>query len=255
MTRAHSAAIFRVAKPAVGLALALALIGAAAAATGPRQEKVQFAKGASAAVINGQLKGDADVDYVVRAAAGQTLSVTLKETNPQNYFNVLPPGSKGSAMFVGDTGEDYTGMLPADGDYVVRVYLMRPAARRGESSDYTVTIGVTGKPLAPLPAAKDALVPGTSYHATAKIRCVPAYETAIKDCDASVIRRGYDGTATVDVAGAAESRSILFMKGKPVASNASRIDVLASERKGDVTVVKIGGSERYEIPDALLTGG
>jgi hypothetical protein len=234
----------------------LALIGAAAAdAAGPRQEKVQFAKGASAAVIKGQLKGDADVDYVVRAAAGQTLSVTLKETNPQNYFNVLPPGSKGSAMFVGDTGEDYTAMLPSDGDYVVRVYLMRPAARRGESSDYTLTIGVTGKPLAPLPAATDALVPGTSYHATAKIKCVPAYETTTKDCDAAVIRRGHDGTATVDIAGAAENRSILFVKGKPVASNASRMDVLSSERKGDVTVVKLGDRERYEVPDALLTGG
>jgi len=255
MTRGSSAGAFRAAKPAVGLALALALIGAAAAATGPRQEKVQFAKGTSSAVIKGHLKGDADVDYVVRAAAGQTLSVTLKETNPQNYFNLLPPGSKGSAMFVGDTGEDYTGMLPADGDYVVRVYLMRPAARRGESSDYTLTVGVTGEPLAPLPAAKDALVPGTSYHATAKIKCVPAYQTVTKDCDASVVRRGHDGTATVDVAGAAENRSILFVKGKPVASNASRIDVLSSERKGDVTVVKIGGSERYEIPDALLTGG
>ena len=127
---------------------------------------------------------------MVRAAAGQTLSVTLKETNPQNYFNVLPPGSKGNAMFVGDTGEDYTGMLPSDGDYVVRVYLMRPAARRGESSDYTLTIGVTGKPLAPFPAAQDALVSGTSYHATAKIKCVPAYETKTRDCDASVIRRG-----------------------------------------------------------------
>jgi hypothetical protein len=228
----------------------------AAAASGVElQDKVQFAQGVSSAVIRGHLKGDADVDYVVGVAAGQTLSVTLKETNPQNYFNVLPPGSKGSAMFVGDTGEDYTGMLPSDGDYVVRVYLMRPAARRGESSDYTLTIGVTGKPLSPLPAAQDALVSGTSYHATAKIKCVPAYETAKKDCDASVIRRGHDGTATVDVAGAAENRSILFVKGKPVASNASRGDVLSSERQGDVTVVKLGDSERYEIPDALLTGG
>ena len=63
-------------------------------------------------------------------------------------------------MFVGDTGEDYSGVLPADGDYVVRVYLMRPAARRGESSNYTVTIGASGKALAPIAASKDALVPG-----------------------------------------------------------------------------------------------
>jgi hypothetical protein len=33
------------------------------------------------------------------------------------------------------------------------------------------------------------------------------------------------------------------------------MDTLASERKGDVTIVKLGTSERYEIPDALVTGG
>jgi hypothetical protein len=251
----HSAVVSGVAKLGVGLASMLVLVGATAATEGPRQEQVQFAKGASSAVIKGQLKGDAMVDYVVRAAAGQTLSVKLQESNPQNYFNVMPPGSKGSAMFVGDTGEDYAGMLPADGDYVVRVYLMRPAARRGESSDYTVTIGVTGKPLAAVPASKDAQVPGTHYHAEAQVKCVPAYATEVRDCDASVIRRGFDGTATVDIAGGAEIRSILFVRGKPVASNASRIDALSSERKGDVTIVKLGDAERYEIPDALVNGG
>ena len=136
------------------LLLAMTLAEPLVADTSIRQEKVQFAKGASSAVIKGQLKGDATVDYVVRAAAGQTLSVKLQETNPQNYFNVMPPDSTGSAMFVGDTGEDYSGVLPVDGDYVVRVYLMRPAARRGESSNYTVTIGVSGKALAPIAASR-----------------------------------------------------------------------------------------------------
>ena len=116
------------------------MAGIAIADAGIRQEAVQFAKGASSADIKGQLKGDATVDYVVRAAAGQTLSVKLQKTNAQNYFNVLPPASQGSAMFVGDDGENYSGVLPADGDYTVRVYLMRPAARRGESSNYTLTV-------------------------------------------------------------------------------------------------------------------
>jgi len=255
VTRASRPASSGVAEPLSGVVCALALVGTAAADSAPRQEKVQFAQGASSVVIRGQLKGDSDVDYVVRAAAGQTLGVKLQETNPQNYFNVLPPGSKGSAMFVGDTGEDYSGMLPTDGDYVVRVYLMRPAARRGESSDYTVTIGVTGQPLVPSPASQDAVMPGTSYHASAQVKCVPAYETAAKDCTVSVIRRGFDGTATVDIAGGPDTRSILFIHGKPVASNASRIDALSSERKGDVTIVKVGDTERYEIPDALIAGG
>ncbi len=223
--------------------------------TSIRQEKVQFAKGASSAVIKGQLKGDATVDYVVRAAAGQTLSVKLQETNPQNYFNVMPPDSTGSAMFVGDTGEDYSGVLPADGDYVVRVYLMRPAARRGETSNYTLTLSVSGEALAPLTASRDALIPGTSYHASAKVKCVPAFEATPRECDAFVIRRGYDGTATVDIPGSAGKRSILFTKGKPTASNAQALDALASERNGDLTIVKFGSSERYVIPDALLTGG
>jgi hypothetical protein len=223
--------------------------------TSIRQEKVQFAKGASSAVIKGQLKGDATVDYVVRAAAGQTLSVKLQETNSQNYFNVMPPDSTGSAMFVGDTGEDYSGVLPADGDYVVRVYLMRPAARRGETSNYTLTLSVSGEALAPLTASRDALIPGTSYHASAKVKCVPAFEATPRECDAFVIRRGIDGTATVDIPGSAETRSILFVKGKPTASNARVMDALTSARSGDVTIVKLGSSERYEIPDALLTGG
>ncbi len=236
-------------------ALVLAAAGPVSADAAIRSEKVQFAKGASSAVIKGQLKGDATVDYTVRAAAGQTLAVKLQKTNAQNYFNVMPPGSTGSAMFVGDAGGDYSGVLPADGDYVVRVYLMRPAARRGESSNYTLTVGVTGKALAPVAASKDALVPGTSYHASAKVKCVPAFESTPRDCDAFVIRRGFDGTATVDIPGSAEKRSILFVKGKPVASNAQAMDSLSSERKGDVTIVKLGATERYEIPDALVTGG
>jgi len=246
---------FIVAATAAAIIFAQVLVGAAAADAGIRQEKVQFAKGTSSAVIKGQLKGNAIVDYTVGAAAGQTLAVELKKSNPQNYFNVMPPGSTGSAMFVGDSGENYSGVLPADGEYTVRVYLMRPAARRGETSTYTLTIGVTGKPLAPISASKDALVPGTPYHASAKIKCVPAFETAPRDCDAFVIRRSFDGTATVDIPGGAETRSILFVNGKPVASNGLPMDPLTFERKGDVTIVKLGTSERYEIPDALVTGG
>ena len=237
------------------LVLAPSMAGIAVADAGIRQEAVQFAKGTSSADIKGQLKGDATVDYVVRAAAGQTLSVKLRKSNAQNYFNVMPPASQGSAMFVGDNGENYSGVLPADGDYTVRVYLMRPAARRGESSDYTLTVGVSGQALAPTAASSDALIPGTSYHASAKIKCVPAFETSPRECDAFVIRRGFDGTATLDIHGSVEKRSILFVKGMPTASNARSMDTLTSERRGEVTIVRLGESERYEIPDALIAGG
>jgi hypothetical protein len=99
------------------------------------------------------------------------------------------------------------------------------------------------------------LIPGTSYHASAKIKCVPAFETAPRECDAFVTRRGIDGTATLDIPGSVEKRSILFVQGIPAASNARSIDTLTTERSGDVTIVRLGESERYEIPDALITGG
>jgi hypothetical protein len=220
-----------------------------------RKETVQFARGASSAVLEGRLKGGEMVDYAVRAGAGQTLTVKLTQTNPQNYFNVLPPGSGGEAMFVGSMGGDYSGVLPTDGDYLIRVYLMRPAARRGESSDYSLSVGVTGKALAPVAASVDALIPGTPFHASAPIKCVPFLETIPRECPAFVMRRGLDGTGTVEIPGAVK-RSILFVKGKPVASNAqATTDPMTFERQSDTTVVRLGRDERYEIPDALLTGG
>ncbi len=87
--------------------------------------------------------------------------MSLKGSNRSNYFNVLPPGSADVAMHVGQDGGPYTVMLPTDGDYTVRVYLMRNAARRNEISNYELTVAVTGKPLAPIPASQDAVLPGT----------------------------------------------------------------------------------------------
>ena len=236
---------------AAGVAL---LATGAHAADGIRKEPVRFEKGASQAAIKARIQGDETVDYVLRAGAGQTLAVALKKTNPQNYFNVLPPGTQEVAMFVGDSGADFKGVLPTDGDYTVRVYLMRPAARRNESSDYTLTVSVTGQALAPIAASKDALIPGTSFHASAKVKCVPFLETKPQECDAFVVRRGFDGTATVEIPQAASGRRrILFVKGQPVASDST--DPLTFTRQGDVTNVKLGTDERYEIPDALVTGG
>jgi hypothetical protein len=237
----------------------LACSGSLLAADGPprpRKERVTFAKGASSATITGTLKGSADVDYLVRAAAGQTLEVKVEGSNPQNYFNVLPPGSANVAMFVSNvTGaRSWSGMLPADGDYAIRIYLMRPAARRSESSKYTLTVAVTGKPLPPLSAARDAKVAGTAYHATAKVPCTLPYQPDVKSCDAGVVRRGNDGTATFEAIGpTGVQRRILFVQGKPAA--ADTMDPVTATRQGDITVVKVSDNERYEIPDAFLAGG
>jgi hypothetical protein len=94
--------------------------------------------------LKGKLKGDETVDYKVRAAAGQSMAIVFKPGNPSAHFNVLPPGSD-SAIFIGSTsGNRYEGVLPADGTYTIRVYLMRSAARRNESASYALDVGVSG---------------------------------------------------------------------------------------------------------------
>ena len=88
--------------------------------------------------------------YLDVERAGQTMTVGLKTDNAGNYFNVLPPGSRDVAVFVGSTdGNDWSGTLSADGKYTVRVYLMRSAARRNETARYTLTVGITGSPATP----------------------------------------------------------------------------------------------------------
>jgi hypothetical protein len=73
------------------------------------------------------------------------MTVTLKGSNASNYFNVLPPGSSGDAIFIGSSeGNEFKGELPADGEYRIRVFLMRNAARRNEVSNYTLKVGITG---------------------------------------------------------------------------------------------------------------
>jgi hypothetical protein len=69
-----------------------------------------------------------------------------------------------------------------------------------------------------------------------------------------VIRRGADGTGTVEISlGTAGKRRILFVAGKPVASDA--LQTMGATRQADETIVRFESGEYHRIPDALLTGG
>jgi hypothetical protein len=134
---------------------------------------------------------------------------------------------------------------------------VRAAARRGEKASYTLQTQLTGTALQPLPARQDARVAGTAYHATAKVPCVPAYAPpGVTTCDAGVTRYARDGTASVTLRWgqtAAQQRRILFVRGAVVSSDAW--EAPTASKNQDVTTVRFGSDERYEIVDALLTGG
>ena len=240
---------------AVTLSLLVA-ISLPAAAQNIRQQPVQFKKDATSASIKGSLKGDQIVDYKLRARAGQTMSVALKTSNNANYFNVLPPGSKDVAIFVGSTsGNEWTGTLEADGEYTVRVYLMRSAGRRNETANYTLTVGITGA-AAGAARSTDAKVAGTPYHATGQVPCAMAAGQPTGSCPFGVVRKG-GGSGTVTVTKPdGRTRSIFFAKGNATNYDVSQADrgEFSASKQGDLNVIRIG-PERYEIPDAVISGG
>jgi hypothetical protein len=117
---------------------------------GIRAQRVQFAKGADSTHLNGNIKGSQIVDYVLHAAQGQYMNVSMATDNAASYFNILAPGETEVAFFNGSVGDNqYEGTLPATGDYRIRVYLMRSAARRNEVANYRLEMIVSGATTGP----------------------------------------------------------------------------------------------------------
>jgi hypothetical protein len=219
---------------------------------------VHFAKGTSSARLKGSLKGDQITDYTLRAKAGQVMSVTLKTSNLSNYFNVLPPGSKDVAMFVGSaSGNEWTGPLAADGDYTIRVYLMRSAARRNEAANYSLTVGITDSPtatqaLGPAPAT-DAKIKGTPYHATGQVPCsIGDASQDAAQCNFGVIR-GKPGNAQVHVTtpGGFE-RVLTFIAGKVTSDGGAAVK---ASKGADLWLIDVNDDEDCRIPGAVISGG
>ena len=106
------------------------------------QSKVQvrFAKGATSTTIKGTVAGYKYIDYIVGAKSGQTMSVNLKAANASCSF----------AMFYSDLKEvedangvtEITRNVDVDDNYIVRVLLPRSAARRKESSKFSLKISL-----------------------------------------------------------------------------------------------------------------
>ncbi len=231
--------------------------GTASAAGGIESKPLHFAKGASSGTVHGVLKGDKIIDYKLGARAGQAMSVTLTTSNGANYFNVLPPGSKDVAIFIGTTsGNEWTGVLPQNGEYTIRVYLMRSAARRNETTRYTLTVAITGDASASVlgaAPASDAKVKGTPYHATGAIPC--AMGDAVSgsaQCEFGVIR-GKPGNAEVHVTPPGGFERVLVFIGSAVSAKG---DARVTARKdGDTWFVDVNDYEHYRIPEAVIVGG
>lgn len=216
-------------------------------------KQITFASGASSATVKGSISGDKSVDYKLRAKTGQTMNVNMQTSNNANYFNVLPPGSDAAIAIGANLNNKWTGTLPVDGDYTVRVYLMRSAARRNETANYTLTVGITG--------SADAKVPGTSYHATGMVPCsVGTDPKGSAQCSFGVIRSApghadvYLASPGYDVTLHKDQLRILKFAGDTVTS-ADPKEKVKFEKQGDSWSISVNDFYFYVIPEAVINGG
>ena len=228
---------------------------------------VQFAKGKSGATIKGSITGDQTLDYTLRAAAGQTMTVKLSGGSSVN-FNVMPPGSTGEALFVGSRdGNRSTTMLPASGEYTVRIYQMGNAASSGKHSNFTLAVAIAGA-AQPVAAAQttaedEKMVEASArasqgkFNATGKIPCAQNKGQPMGQCDFGVARAG-GGTAAVSITLLdGRKRAIFFKAGKAVGADLSQADgnmSFSASKEADLYTIR-AGNERYEIPEAVIYGG
>lgn len=137
--------MIRLATP-LALAAALAL-GGTAPARAQMVADVQFQKGNFGTMVNGTIVGDEYFDYRLGAKAGQKMFVelTVDGTNGNGtiYFNILPPGSDGYAIYNGSMdGNSTTVELPEDGTYTIRAYLMGNDRDTGKTVGYHIDISI-----------------------------------------------------------------------------------------------------------------
>ncbi|WP_171060726.1 hypothetical protein [Poseidonocella sp. HB161398] len=137
-----------------GLLLLCLLLAPSPPRAQPIEEKrVAFASGSSSTLIRAGIRGREITDYLLGARAGQVMTIDFAAENPAANFNLMI-GSDPAAIHIGPVaGNRFSGTLPADGDYRIRVYLVRSAARRGENSGYTLSVSIGSLPQ---PASGDA---------------------------------------------------------------------------------------------------
>jgi hypothetical protein len=125
------------------LALA-ALAPAAFPQEAERRVAVQLVEGDAPYRFEDSISDFEAVSYVVPLRQGQSLHVMLASSNASNCFDVYAPNAA-KPLYVGsDSGNVHELQAKISGDYVVKVFLLRFAARDGQSARYTLELKVTG---------------------------------------------------------------------------------------------------------------
>jgi putative lipoprotein len=122
--------------------------------------RIQFPKGSTSDKIEGHVEPGAPTLYVLRAAAGQTMTVQPSATKGSIQVSIV--GADRRALASVTSPATWTGVLPASQDY----YLTVSAPKGAPGTNYSLTIAIVGKTDAPpSPASEPTVIrfePGSS---------------------------------------------------------------------------------------------
>jgi len=102
---------------------------------------LEFDAKTSKKIIEDSITGRQIKDYRFTIKEGQRMHVSLKKQSGSPYFNIMEPREEYVAIYNGSTnGYNYNGIAKKNGEYTVRVYMMRSAARRNETAKYQLGV-------------------------------------------------------------------------------------------------------------------
>ncbi len=129
------------------VAIALVLTGIASSVSAQMSSDIKFQPGNFGTTVSGTITGDEYFDYRLGANAGQEMFAELEvsDTNGNGviYFNILPQGSDGTALYIGSiNGNTARIELPENGTYTIRVYLMGNDRDTGKTVGYNLDLSI-----------------------------------------------------------------------------------------------------------------
>lgn len=82
------------------------------------------------------------VAYVIPLQEGQTLRAVLASSNAANHFDIYAPDSD-KPLYVGaESGNSHSVQARTSGNYAIRVFLLRFAARDGQDARYELELTI-----------------------------------------------------------------------------------------------------------------
>lgn len=126
-------------------AVAFAALVPANVATAQGAQRITFAPGSISATVNGVVAPGQPAQYVLRALAGQTMTIQTNSTGP---FWLSVAGANGESL--GYTGENQAlqVVLPSTQDYYI---FLQSASGAGQASYYTMQVTIVSRSPTPTP--------------------------------------------------------------------------------------------------------